>query len=245
VSGASHQLTIRNLGPAASSVDLSAYDADGRVLARDTVSVPAEASAQWSLHGMRPVSQLSIIAQATNPVVISGSPETPPVSEPLARVSWYLLHPRSPNFYIFNPGSRTALVDVQLFGPSPITGEQLRLGALHSIRLPAYNSNAVVVTANQAVVAGPTTGHQPGPISASVPTTQAALAAAGSVTRVDLFDAATQPAHVTLSVTTGVTVKDTTILLQPARVYTIRARDSAAPAGITITSDVPVASAVR
>jgi hypothetical protein len=158
--------------------------------------------------------------------------------------AWYALHPHSPQLSIFNPATGDAHVDVRFIGSSTVKGEQLRLAAHQSYRLSTHSATAVVMSASDGVAVGYVGAPRVATPLAPQPSTQAAVTAAGRLTRVTLFNPSAQPAHVTVSMVNHTTVTQRTVLVAPSHVYSVPARTAVGPPrGVVVNSDVPLVAA--
>jgi hypothetical protein len=245
VASAPPALAFRNTARSASTVDVRAYANRGHVLAHVTLTIPAGQAMSWVAPQSITRASFALSAQATTGIIVTQPTGAAADAAPAARPQWYVLRPRGQGLVVFNPGSSQAAVTVTMSGPSPANADTVELGPRRSIPIATQNATAMTVMASSDVVVG---SAQPaaGPISAPLPATQTSLALAGSTTRVDLFNPSSVPAHVAVSIAAGSGVADRAVVVQPSHIYAVKIRGvSDAPAGASITSDVPVVAGER
>lgn len=208
-------LDLRNPGRQPAHVALTLYRAGHR--SRRSLTLPALAHRVLSLP--------AAVVRSSQPIAVQGA-------VPQVRVSWYGIHPGRTAMSLFNPGHRTAAVDVRFVGAPTVTGQQLRLRPGRSFRVNPHGASAIVVQSAVPLAASPAV---PGAA------TDASVAAAGSVTGVTLFNPSTEPAHVSYDVLASGGTRRQELVLRPSHLSSVAVRSAGGgPSGVIVHSDVPV-----
>lgn len=233
-------LALNNPQGAPAKVELSRYDADGRRVERSSLTLGVGAQSTWApartVHG-----RTSLVIRATEPVIAAASAGQP---VPAPQTAWYVMRPDGSALTLFNPAKAASRLDVRFIGAPTVKREQLHLAGQHSFVLSTHGAGAVMVTGTGGVVVEYSRQPAPGATVLAQPLTQEGLAAAGTTTRVDLFNPASQPAHISLSLLTGNKTRAVERVIAPLHLssFTVR-RATGPPTGVLLSSDVAVVAA--
>lgn len=239
--GAPDALQVSNPSSTAAHVVLSTYDRGGHQRAKSRLELQPFATTLWR----RPTNMLnsSLSLRASRPVVAANQTSGGPPVLADSRPSWYVVRPGKGHFVVFNPGSAPIRVDIHFVHAPTVKEEQLRLAPRHSYALSGHGAKVLTIAATGNMVVGSNGGAQGARITAQ-PETEVGYAAAGSATRVDLFNPSTQPAHVILDIVTAASIRQVIHQIAPAQIYAVQVRKfSGPPSGVLVHSDVPVVSA--